>query len=46
MIWFVSIPNLINLVDGMDGLAGGIALFLSLTLATLGRCRATASCSP
>jgi UDP-GlcNAc:undecaprenyl-phosphate GlcNAc-1-phosphate transferase len=36
VIWFVSIPNLINLVDGMDGLAGGIALFLSVTLATLG----------
>lgn len=36
VIWFVAIPNLINLVDGMDGLAGGIALFLSLTLATLG----------
>lgn len=36
VVWFVSIPNLINLVDGMDGLAGGIALFLSLTLATLG----------
>lgn len=34
--WFVAIPNLINLVDGMDGLAGGIALFLCLTLATLG----------
>ncbi|MCB1203860.1 MAG: undecaprenyl/decaprenyl-phosphate alpha-N-acetylglucosaminyl 1-phosphate transferase [Verrucomicrobiae bacterium] len=36
VIWFVSIPNLINLVDGMDGLAGGIALFLCITLATLG----------
>jgi len=36
VIWFVAIPNLINLVDGMDGLAGGIALFLCLTLATLG----------
>ncbi len=36
IIWFVAIPNLINLVDGMDGLAGGIALFLCLTLATLG----------
>jgi UDP-GlcNAc:undecaprenyl-phosphate GlcNAc-1-phosphate transferase len=34
--WFVAIPNLINLVDGMDGLAGGISLFLCLTLATLG----------
>jgi UDP-GlcNAc:undecaprenyl-phosphate GlcNAc-1-phosphate transferase len=36
VIWFVAIPNLINLVDGMDGLAGGIALFLCLTLAILG----------
>lgn len=36
VVWFVAIPNLINLVDGMDGLAGGIALFLCLTLATIG----------
>lgn len=34
--WFVAIPNLINLVDGMDGLAGGVGLFLCLTLAILG----------
>jgi len=34
--WFVAIPNLINLVDGLDGLAGGIALFLCLTLAAVG----------
>lgn len=36
VFWFVALPNLINLVDGMDGLAGGIGLFLSLTLATIG----------
>jgi UDP-GlcNAc:undecaprenyl-phosphate GlcNAc-1-phosphate transferase len=36
VLWFVALPNLINLVDGMDGLAGGIALFLCLTLATVG----------
>lgn len=36
VVWFVAIPNLINLVDGMDGLAGGISLFLFLTLASLG----------
>lgn len=36
VIWFVSIPNLINLVDGMDGLAGGIAMFLCITLGTMG----------
>ncbi len=36
VLWFVAVPNLINLVDGMDGIAGGIGLFLSLTLAILG----------
>ena len=36
LIWFVSIPNLINIIDGMDGLAGGLGLFLSLTLGALG----------
>tara|TARA_R110000850_G_scaffold8214_5_gene30574 strand:- start:123 stop:1673 length:1551 start_codon:yes stop_codon:yes gene_type:complete len=36
IIWFVAIPNLINLIDGMDGLAGGISLFLSLTLGVIG----------
>ncbi|MEM7602480.1 MAG: MraY family glycosyltransferase, partial [Verrucomicrobiota bacterium] len=36
VFWFVALPNLINLVDGMDGLAGGIGLFLSLTLSTIG----------
>ncbi|MEM1442838.1 MAG: MraY family glycosyltransferase [Verrucomicrobiota bacterium] len=34
--WFVALPNLINLIDGMDGLAGGISLFLCATLAALG----------
>jgi UDP-GlcNAc:undecaprenyl-phosphate GlcNAc-1-phosphate transferase len=32
----VSIPNIVNLIDGMDGLAGGFGLFLCLTLAFLG----------
>lgn len=36
MAWFVALPNLINLIDGMDGLAGGISLFLCATLAALG----------
>ncbi|MEO0446454.1 MAG: MraY family glycosyltransferase, partial [Verrucomicrobiota bacterium] len=34
--WLVTIPNLINLIDGMDGLAGGISLIICLSLATLG----------
>lgn len=27
IIWFLAITNAINLIDGLDGLAGGIALF-------------------
>lgn len=34
--WLVAIPNIVNLIDGMDGLAGGFGLFLSLTLAFIG----------
>ena len=36
VFWFVAVPNLINLIDGMDGLAGGISLFLAITLAAIG----------
>lgn len=36
LLWLVAIPNVINLIDGMDGLAGGFGLFLSLTLAFVG----------
>ncbi|TDU64647.1 UDP-GlcNAc:undecaprenyl-phosphate GlcNAc-1-phosphate transferase [Prosthecobacter fusiformis] len=36
LLWLVAIPNIINLIDGMDGLAGGFGLFLSLTLAFVG----------
>ncbi|WP_217699042.1 MraY family glycosyltransferase [Prosthecobacter debontii] len=36
LFWLVAIPNVINLIDGMDGLAGGFGLFLSLTLAIVG----------
>jgi UDP-GlcNAc:undecaprenyl-phosphate GlcNAc-1-phosphate transferase len=28
VLWLIALPNLINLIDGMDGLAGGIALML------------------
>ena len=35
VLWLVAIPNVINLVDGMDGLAAGVGLFLSLTLAAV-----------
>ena len=36
VFWLVSVPNVVNLIDGMDGLAGGFGLFLSLTLAFIG----------
>ncbi len=32
ILWIVSIANAINLVDGMDGLAGGISSFAALSL--------------
>jgi UDP-GlcNAc:undecaprenyl-phosphate GlcNAc-1-phosphate transferase len=36
LMWLVAIPNIINLIDGMDGLAGGFGLFLALTLSSVG----------
>jgi UDP-GlcNAc:undecaprenyl-phosphate GlcNAc-1-phosphate transferase len=32
IFWLIAIPNLINLIDGADGLAGGLGAFLFLTL--------------
>ena len=36
ILWLVAIPNIINLIDGMDGLASGFGLFLCVTLAFVG----------
>jgi len=36
VIWLISIPNIVNLIDGFDGLAGGLGLFMSLTLGLVG----------
>ncbi len=30
--WFVAVPNIINLIDGVDGLAAGLGFFLYLML--------------
>ena len=35
VFWLVAMTNLINLIDGMDGLAGGICLMLMLLLASV-----------
>lgn len=32
VLWFLGCMNAINLLDGMDGLAAGVGLFVSLTL--------------
>lgn len=36
VLWLVSVPNIINLIDGMDGLATGLGLFLCITLGIVG----------
>ena len=36
LLWLIAIPNIINLIDGMDGLATGFGMFLCLTLAFIG----------
>ncbi len=36
IFWLIAIPNIVNLIDGFDGLAGGLGLFMSLTLGIVG----------
>lgn len=35
-LWLVAVPNIINLIDGVDGLAAGLGLFLFCTLGYVG----------
>jgi UDP-GlcNAc:undecaprenyl-phosphate GlcNAc-1-phosphate transferase len=32
VFWLIAVPNIVNLIDGFDGLAGGLGVFLSVTL--------------
>lgn len=36
VFWLIAIPNIINLIDGFDGLAGGLGLFMAVTLGIVG----------
>lgn len=36
VLWLIATTNLINLIDGLDGLAGGICLMLMILLAYVG----------
>lgn len=37
LFWFLGCMNAINLIDGMDGLAGGICLIVCITMMVAGR---------
>ncbi|MEZ5299052.1 MAG: MraY family glycosyltransferase [Verrucomicrobiales bacterium] len=36
LAWLIAIPNIVNLIDGMDGLASGLGFFLCLTMGIVG----------
>jgi UDP-GlcNAc:undecaprenyl-phosphate GlcNAc-1-phosphate transferase len=36
VFWLISVPNVVNLIDGFDGLAGGLGLFMAVTLGITG----------
>jgi UDP-GlcNAc:undecaprenyl-phosphate GlcNAc-1-phosphate transferase len=36
IMWLIAVPNIINLIDGFDGLAGGLGIFLAVTLGIVG----------
>ena len=36
VFWLVAIPNIVNLIDGFDGLAGGLGMFMAGTLGLVG----------
>ncbi len=38
IIWIIGMINAFNIIDGLDGLATGVALIASLSLAVLGAC--------
>ena len=36
VFWLIAVPNIINLIDGFDGLASGLGLFMAVTLGIVG----------
>ncbi|MGA3170501.1 MAG: MraY family glycosyltransferase [Chthoniobacteraceae bacterium] len=36
VFWLISLPNVVNLIDGFDGLAAGLGLFMAVTLGVVG----------
>lgn len=36
VFWLIAVPNIVNLIDGFDGLATGLGVFLAATLGIVG----------
>jgi UDP-GlcNAc:undecaprenyl-phosphate GlcNAc-1-phosphate transferase len=36
IFWLIAVPNIVNLIDGFDGLAGGLGMFMAVTLGIVG----------
>lgn len=36
VFWLIAVPNIVNLIDGFDGLAGGLGVFMAVTLGIVG----------
>ena len=36
VFWLIAVPNIVNLIDGFDGLAGGLGMFMAVTLGIVG----------
>jgi UDP-GlcNAc:undecaprenyl-phosphate GlcNAc-1-phosphate transferase len=36
IFWLIAVPNIVNLIDGFDGLAAGLGLFMAVTLGIVG----------
>lgn len=36
VLWIIGIGNAVNLIDGMDGMAGGVAAFIAIAMLVLG----------
>src|SRR5262249_29301556 len=36
VFWLIAVPNIVNLIDGFDGVAGGLGMFMSVTLGIVG----------
>jgi UDP-GlcNAc:undecaprenyl-phosphate GlcNAc-1-phosphate transferase len=36
VFWLIAVPNIVNLIDGFDGLAAGLGMFMAVTLGIVG----------